>query len=115
MILELGRTFISSGVFHIIWPRVQWKPSWQLMGISPEVDLFIVFAAISSATNEVATLRRGMLKTFDTMLKIDMETPADANSSTPIAKVMQQKVNSVARKFIHYHNIKSSKERNQHK
>lgn len=38
---------------------------------------------MSSATNEVATLRRGMLNNFDTMLKIDMETPAEANSREP--------------------------------
>lgn len=70
------------------------------MGISPEVDLLIVFAAMSSATNEVATLRRGMLKTFDTMLKIDMDTPADANSSTPI-HIVKQNVHSLASKIIH--------------
>lgn len=63
------------------------------MLISPEVGLLIVFAdAMSSATNEVATLRRGMLKTFDIMLKIDMETPADANSSTPI-EIIKPKIN----------------------
>lgn len=38
---------------------------------------------MSSATKEVATLRRGILNNFDTMLKIDMETPAEANSSEP--------------------------------
>jgi hypothetical protein len=38
---------------------------------------------MSSATNEVATLRRGILKTFDRILNIDMETPAVANSKGP--------------------------------
>lgn len=38
---------------------------------------------MSLATKEVATLRRGILKSFDTMLKMDMETPAEANSKVP--------------------------------
>lgn len=39
---------------------------------------------MSSATKEVATLRRGILNNFETMLKIDMETPAEANSTGPM-------------------------------
>lgn len=38
---------------------------------------------ISSATNDVATLRRGILNTFERMLNIDVETPADASSKGP--------------------------------
>lgn len=43
---------------------------------------------MSSATNEVATLRRGILNTLDIMLKIEMETPADANSRDPITEII---------------------------
>lgn len=39
--------------------------------------------AMSSATKEVATLRRGILKSLEMMLKMDMETPAEANSTVP--------------------------------
>jgi len=39
--------------------------------------------AMSSATKEVATLRRGMLKSLEMMLKMDTETPAEANSTVP--------------------------------
>lgn len=42
--------------------------------------------AISAATNEVVTLNRGMLNNFDIMLKIETDTPTEANSSGPIAK-----------------------------
>ena len=49
---------------------------------SPDESL-ISFFAISSATKEVATLRRGILNSFDTILKIDIETPAEANSTEP--------------------------------
>jgi len=38
---------------------------------------------MSSATKEVATLRRGMLKSLEMMLKMDTETPAEANSTVP--------------------------------
>lgn len=51
--------------------------------VSPEVDFSLAFLEMSSATNEVETLRREMLNTLDIMLKIDMATPADANSSGP--------------------------------
>lgn len=47
------------------------------------MDSFPAFLEMSSATNEVAILRRGMLNTFDTMLNIEIETPADANSKGP--------------------------------
>lgn len=50
---------------------------------SPETDSLLAFFAMSSATNDVATLRRGILNSFDTMLKIDKETPAEANSRVP--------------------------------
>lgn len=46
--------------------------------------------AMSSATKEVATLRRGMLKSLEMMLKMDTETPAEANSTVP-AKAMIDK------------------------
>lgn len=45
---------------------------------------------MSSATKEVATLRRGMLKSLEMMLKMDTETPAEANSTVP-AKAMIDK------------------------
>lgn len=38
---------------------------------------------MSSATNEVVILNRGMLKSFDIMLKTETETPDDANSNGP--------------------------------
>lgn len=44
------------------------------------------FFAMSSATKDVVTLRRGTLKIFDMMLKIEIEIPAEANSKGPIAK-----------------------------
>lgn len=50
---------------------------------SPEAKSLDEFFAISSATKEVATLSRGILNNLDTMLKIDIETPADANSTEP--------------------------------
>ena len=49
----------------------------------PEVEILFAALEMSSATKEVATLRRGILNNFDIMLKIDMETPADANSTGP--------------------------------
>jgi len=45
---------------------------------------------MSSATKEVAMLRRGMLKSLEIMLKMDTETPAEANSRVP-AKAMMDK------------------------
>jgi len=45
---------------------------------------------MSSATKEVATLRRGMLKSLEMMLKMDTETPAEANSTVP-AKAITDK------------------------
>lgn len=45
--------------------------------------MLIAFFEMSSATNEVEILRRGMLNSFDIMLNIDMETPAEANSTGP--------------------------------
>lgn len=38
---------------------------------------------MSSATKDVAMLRRGTLNSFETILKIDMDTPAEANSTGP--------------------------------
>lgn len=49
----------------------------------PEVEILLEIFEMSSATKDVATLRRGILNSFDIMLKIDMETPADANSTGP--------------------------------
>lgn len=63
--------------------KVQENPS-HIYLVSPEVDSLLAFLETSSATNEVAMLRRGMLNTLDIMLKIDMATPADANSKGPI-------------------------------
>lgn len=45
--------------------------------------MFIAFFEMSSATNDVETLRRGMLNSFDIMLNIEMETPAEANCTGP--------------------------------
>ena len=41
---------------------------------------------MSSATNEVATLRRGILNTFDIMLNMHIDIPADAKSNAPFKK-----------------------------
>lgn len=49
----------------------------------PDVEGLLAFFAMSSATKEVATLRRGILKSFEIMLKSDMETPAEPNSTEP--------------------------------
>lgn len=38
---------------------------------------------MSSATKEVATLRRGILNSFEMILKMETETPAEANSKVP--------------------------------
>jgi len=46
----------------------------------------VALLEISSATNEVAMLNSGMLKIFDTILKIDIPIPADANSNAPFRK-----------------------------
>lgn len=51
---------------------------------SPAAKSLVKFFAISSATKEVATLRRGILNNLDTILKIDMETPAEASSTEPV-------------------------------
>lgn len=52
----------------------------------PELGCLTAFLEISSATNEVAMLNNGMLKIFDTILKIDTPIPADANSNAPFRK-----------------------------
>lgn len=44
------------------------------------------FLDISSATNEVVTLKRGILKSFDMRLKTVTATPAEANSTDPSRK-----------------------------
>jgi len=57
----------------------------------PESECWVEAAlAMSSATKEVAMLRRGMLKSLEIMLKMDTETPAEANSRVP-AKAMMDK------------------------
>lgn len=38
---------------------------------------------MSSATNEVVMLKSGTLKSFEMMLKIETDTPAEANSTGP--------------------------------
>lgn len=43
----------------------------------------LVVFEISSATNEVVTLKSGILKSFDMMLKMEIDTPAEANSTGP--------------------------------
>ncbi|GER38834.1 ribosomal protein S12 methylthiotransferase RimO [Striga asiatica] len=40
---------------------------------------------------DAATLRRGMLKSFEMMLKSDTETPAESNSTEPISCVHRKK------------------------
>ena len=56
----------------------------QLSPLNSPADKFsIAFFEMSSATKEVARLKRGILNNFDTMLKIDMETPAEANAMEP--------------------------------
>lgn len=52
----------------------------------PAVLSSSAYLEMSSATKDVATLRRGILNTFDIMLKIDTEMPADANSNAPLIK-----------------------------
>lgn len=52
----------------------------------PDMLTLVAFLAMSSATKDVATLSRGILKSFDIMLKIDIETPAEANSTEPVRK-----------------------------
>lgn len=56
-----------------------------IQNILPEEDF-----AKSSATKEVATLRSGMLNSFEMILKIDIETPADASCTGP-AHIMKTK------------------------
>lgn len=48
---------------------------------------------MSSATKEVATLRRGILNNFDIMLNTDTETPAEANATEPGKKQQKESVN----------------------
>lgn len=52
----------------------------------PELDSLLTCLEMSSATNEVVMLRRGILNNFDIMLKIDTETAAEANSTAPLKK-----------------------------
>ena len=49
----------------------------------PDKGSSIACFEISSATKEVATLSRGILKTFDMQLNMFIETPAEANSKAP--------------------------------
>jgi hypothetical protein len=49
----------------------------------PEVVSLVAFFAMSSATKDVATLRRGILNSFDILLKIITATPAEPNSTGP--------------------------------
>lgn len=51
------------------------------------VEGLLAFFAMSSATKEVATLRRGILKSFEIMLKSEMDTPAEPNSTAPEDKL----------------------------
>lgn len=52
----------------------------------PAAESLSAYLEMSSATKDVATLRRGMLNTLDIILKIDTEMPADANSNAPLIK-----------------------------
>lgn len=56
------------------------------LSTSPDGENPVSLLAISSATNDVATLSRGMLNSFEMTLKTDMETPAEANSTEPMEK-----------------------------
>lgn len=58
----------------------------------PELKPWVECLEMSSATNEVATLRRGILNTLDIMLNIDIETPAEANSRDPINRKHKNKL-----------------------
>ena len=53
---------------------------------SPIVEPLLAVFAMSSATKDVATLRRGILNSFDIELKMFIETPAEANSTEPMEK-----------------------------
>jgi hypothetical protein len=85
-------------VFHsftkvriLIWHALKFIRSCSAsIVVSPELDPLFPFLAMSSATNDVATLRRGILKTFEMMLKIDIERPADANSRGPFQMIEDQ-------------------------
>lgn len=55
--------------------------------LSPADKFSTEFFEKSSATKEVATLRRGILNNFDTTLKIDIETPAEANATEPVETI----------------------------
>lgn len=54
---------------------------------------------MSSATNEVVMLKRGILKSFDMMLKIDTDTPAEANSTGPTTIFSGKKKEENCHKF----------------
>lgn len=54
-----------------------------MVTLLPEIDCPVAFLEMSSATNEVVILNRGMLKIFDIMLKSETATPAEANSKGP--------------------------------
>lgn len=56
---------------------------------SPEAESSIAYFEMSSATKEVATLRRGILNSFDMELKMFVETPAEPNSTGPMGIVKQ--------------------------
>jgi hypothetical protein len=53
---------------------------------------------MSSATKEVATLRSGILNSFEMMLKMETETPAEANSRVPSLPLDQSLVQQVQAK-----------------
>lgn len=57
----------------------------------PDEGSSIACFEISSATKEVVTLRRGILKTFDMQLNILIETPAEANSNAPTQTLKMDK------------------------
>lgn len=55
----------------------------QLISFHAPDNCLLAFFEMSSATNEVVMLKRGMLKSFDMMLKIETATPHEANSNGP--------------------------------
>lgn len=64
-----------------------WEEWWEgTFSTLPATKTWPAFFEISSATKEVATLRRGRLNNLEIVLKTVMEIPAEANSSEPMNK-----------------------------
>lgn len=56
------------------------------LSILPDIKALLEFFEISSATKEVATLSKGILKSFEILLNRVMDTAAEANSTAPNKK-----------------------------